>query len=134
MRISFQTTEVVDYRWTIDHPLNNSWNPTMPVQTRQQLPTYPKMCMFAITVSAAESKNIKEAMADSYIGRSNRARMDNFIHSTDLKSGETNRRQTSCGVQDRIMKAKCCSALEAEEVFVALRPEGIVDPDHPEKV
>nr|GEZ35809.1 hypothetical protein [Tanacetum cinerariifolium] len=35
------------------------------VQTRRQLATYPKMCMFALTVSTAEPKNIKEAMADS---------------------------------------------------------------------
>ncbi|GJX65823.1 retrovirus-related pol polyprotein from transposon TNT 1-94, partial [Tanacetum coccineum] len=40
-------------------------NPTMPVQTRQQLATYPEMCMFALTVSIVEPNNIKEAMADS---------------------------------------------------------------------
>nr|GEZ98485.1 retrovirus-related Pol polyprotein from transposon TNT 1-94 [Tanacetum cinerariifolium] len=36
-----------------------------PVQTRRQLATDPEMCMFALTVSTAEPKNIKEAMADS---------------------------------------------------------------------
>ncbi|GKA42442.1 retrovirus-related pol polyprotein from transposon TNT 1-94, partial [Tanacetum coccineum] len=35
------------------------------VQTRQQLATDPKMCMFALTMSIVEPKNIKEAMADS---------------------------------------------------------------------
>nr|GEV69083.1 Gag-Pol polyprotein [Tanacetum cinerariifolium] len=40
-------------------------NPLTPVQTRQQLATDPEICMFALTVSTAESKNIKEAMADS---------------------------------------------------------------------
>nr|GEW76402.1 hypothetical protein [Tanacetum cinerariifolium] len=40
-------------------------NPSKPVQTRRQLATDPKMCMFAFTVSTAEPKNIKEAMADS---------------------------------------------------------------------
>ncbi|GJR04795.1 retrovirus-related pol polyprotein from transposon TNT 1-94 [Tanacetum coccineum] len=40
-------------------------NPSKPVQTRQQLATDPKMCMFALTVSIVEPKNIKEAMADS---------------------------------------------------------------------
>ncbi|GJV09907.1 retrovirus-related pol polyprotein from transposon TNT 1-94 [Tanacetum coccineum] len=35
------------------------------VQTRRQLTTDPEMCMFALTVSTAEPKNIKEAMADS---------------------------------------------------------------------
>ncbi|GKE94109.1 hypothetical protein Tco_1578964 [Tanacetum coccineum] len=37
----------------------------MPVQTRRQLATDPDMCMFALTVSIVEPKNIKEAMADS---------------------------------------------------------------------
>ncbi|GJT83164.1 retrovirus-related pol polyprotein from transposon TNT 1-94 [Tanacetum coccineum] len=55
-----------DYRWTRDHPLEQvHGNPTMPVQTRRQLATDPEMCMFALTVSIVEPKNIKEAMADS---------------------------------------------------------------------
>nr|GEX80141.1 copia protein [Tanacetum cinerariifolium] len=36
-----------------------------PVQTRRQLATDPEMCMYALTVSTAKPKNIKEAMADS---------------------------------------------------------------------
>nr|GEV27483.1 hypothetical protein [Tanacetum cinerariifolium] len=40
-------------------------NPSRPVQTRRQLTTDPEMCMFALTVSTAELKNIKKAMADS---------------------------------------------------------------------
>nr|GEV96311.1 retrovirus-related Pol polyprotein from transposon TNT 1-94 [Tanacetum cinerariifolium] len=40
-------------------------NPSNPVQTRRQLATDSEMCMFALTVSTAEPKNIKEAMADS---------------------------------------------------------------------
>nr|GEU90331.1 Gag-Pol polyprotein [Tanacetum cinerariifolium] len=39
-------------------------NPSRPVQTRRQLATDPEMCMYALTVSTAEPKNIKEAMAD----------------------------------------------------------------------
>ncbi|GJV65913.1 retrovirus-related pol polyprotein from transposon TNT 1-94 [Tanacetum coccineum] len=37
----------------------------MPVQTRRQLAADPEMCMFTLTVSIVEPKNIKEAMADS---------------------------------------------------------------------
>ncbi|GJR35095.1 hypothetical protein Tco_1210779 [Tanacetum coccineum] len=49
-----------------DHPLEQvHGNPSMPVQTRRQLATDPEMCMFALTVSIVEPKNIKEAMADS---------------------------------------------------------------------
>ncbi|GJW09601.1 retrovirus-related pol polyprotein from transposon TNT 1-94 [Tanacetum coccineum] len=51
---------------TKDHPLEQvRRNPSKPVETRQQLATDPEMCMFALTVSITESKNIKEAMADS---------------------------------------------------------------------
>nr|GFB62751.1 retrovirus-related Pol polyprotein from transposon TNT 1-94 [Tanacetum cinerariifolium] len=40
-------------------------NPSRPVQTRRQLATDLEMCMYALTVSTAKPKNIKEAMADS---------------------------------------------------------------------
>nr|GEZ30129.1 integrase, catalytic region, zinc finger, CCHC-type, peptidase aspartic, catalytic [Tanacetum cinerariifolium] len=40
-------------------------NPSRLVQTRRQLATDPEMCMFALTVSTAKPKNIKETMADS---------------------------------------------------------------------
>ncbi|GKD57975.1 retrovirus-related pol polyprotein from transposon TNT 1-94, partial [Tanacetum coccineum] len=55
-----------EYRWTKDHPLEQvRGNPSKPVQTRRQLATDPEMCMFALTVSTAEPKTIKEAMVDS---------------------------------------------------------------------
>nr|GEX21495.1 hypothetical protein [Tanacetum cinerariifolium] len=48
------------------HPLEQvRGNPSRPVQTRRQLATDPEMCMYALTVSNTEPKNIKEAMADS---------------------------------------------------------------------
>ncbi|GKE66461.1 retrovirus-related pol polyprotein from transposon TNT 1-94, partial [Tanacetum coccineum] len=54
-----------DYRWTRDHPLEQvRRNLTMPFQTRRQLATDPEMCMFGLTVSIVELKNIKDAMAD----------------------------------------------------------------------
>ncbi|GKE51749.1 retrovirus-related pol polyprotein from transposon TNT 1-94 [Tanacetum coccineum] len=53
-------------RWTKNHPLEQvRGNPSKPLQTRRQLATDPEMCMFALTVSTAEPKNIKEAMANS---------------------------------------------------------------------
>ncbi|GKB69578.1 hypothetical protein Tco_0930990 [Tanacetum coccineum] len=54
-----------EYRWTKDHPLEQvRGNPSKPVQTRRQLATNLEMCMFALTVSTAKPKNIKEAMVD----------------------------------------------------------------------
>nr|GFA48369.1 retrovirus-related Pol polyprotein from transposon TNT 1-94 [Tanacetum cinerariifolium] len=57
---------VSEYRWTKDHPLEQvRGNPSRQVQTRGQLATDPEMCIYALTVSTAKPKNIKEAMADS---------------------------------------------------------------------
>nr|GEW71408.1 integrase, catalytic region, zinc finger, CCHC-type, peptidase aspartic, catalytic [Tanacetum cinerariifolium] len=67
-----------DYHWMKDHPLKqvrgnlstpvktrrHHGNPSKPVQTRRQLATNPEMCMFALTVSKVEPKNIKEVMVD----------------------------------------------------------------------
>ncbi|GJS89328.1 retrovirus-related pol polyprotein from transposon TNT 1-94 [Tanacetum coccineum] len=53
-------------RWTKDHPLEQVIrNPSRSIKTRRQLETDGEMCMFALTVSQTEPKNIKEAMADS---------------------------------------------------------------------
>ncbi|GJU65993.1 hypothetical protein Tco_1252252 [Tanacetum coccineum] len=55
-----------EHRWTKAHPLSQVLgNPSKPVQTRRQLVTNPEMCMFALTVSTAKPKTIKEAMSDS---------------------------------------------------------------------
>nr|GEW02184.1 hypothetical protein [Tanacetum cinerariifolium] len=63
---TFNQPQVFEYRWTKDHPLEQvRRNQSRPVQTRRQLTTDPEMCMYALTVSTAEPKNIKEAMANS---------------------------------------------------------------------
>nr|GFB51403.1 hypothetical protein [Tanacetum cinerariifolium]GFB51458.1 hypothetical protein [Tanacetum cinerariifolium] len=55
-----------EHRWTKDHPLKQViGNPSQSVRTRRQLESDAEMCMFALTVSRIEPKNIKEAMADS---------------------------------------------------------------------
>nr|GEZ53701.1 retrovirus-related Pol polyprotein from transposon TNT 1-94 [Tanacetum cinerariifolium] len=55
-----------EQRWTKDHPLEQViGNPSQSVRTRRQLESDGEMCMFALTVSRTEPKNIKEAMADS---------------------------------------------------------------------
>nr|GEY68872.1 retrovirus-related Pol polyprotein from transposon TNT 1-94 [Tanacetum cinerariifolium] len=58
---TFNQPQVSEYQWTKDHSLEQvRGNPS-----RRQLTTDPKMCVFALIVSTAEPKNIKEAMADS---------------------------------------------------------------------
>ncbi|GKC65414.1 retrovirus-related pol polyprotein from transposon TNT 1-94 [Tanacetum coccineum] len=57
-----------NYHWTKDYLLEQvRGNPSKHVQTRRQLATDPEMCMFILTVSIAEPKKIKEAMADHTI-------------------------------------------------------------------
>nr|GEX62617.1 hypothetical protein [Tanacetum cinerariifolium] len=63
---TFNQPQCSEYRWIKDHPLVQvHGNPSKPVQTRRQLATDPEICMFALIVSTAEPKTIKEAMADS---------------------------------------------------------------------
>nr|GEV87931.1 reverse transcriptase domain-containing protein [Tanacetum cinerariifolium] len=51
---------------SVHHPLEQvRGNPSKLVQTRRQLATDLEMCMFALTVSIAELKTIKDAMANS---------------------------------------------------------------------
>nr|GEV75720.1 hypothetical protein [Tanacetum cinerariifolium] len=80
---TFNKPQVSEYRWTKDHPLEQvRRNPSRPVQTRRKLATDPEMYMYALTMSTAEPKNIKEAMADStWIDRC----MKNFISLTDFR-------------------------------------------------
>nr|GFC04383.1 hypothetical protein [Tanacetum cinerariifolium] len=55
-----------EHRWTKDHPLEQViGNPSQSVRTRRQLESDAEMCMFVLTVSQTEPKNIKEAMVDS---------------------------------------------------------------------
>ncbi|GJZ17691.1 retrovirus-related pol polyprotein from transposon TNT 1-94 [Tanacetum coccineum] len=62
---TFYQRQRLEYHWTKDHPLEQvRGNPSKPVQTRRQLPTDLEVCMFALTVSTVEPKNVKEVMAD----------------------------------------------------------------------
>ncbi|GJR88955.1 hypothetical protein Tco_0212966 [Tanacetum coccineum] len=55
-----------EHCWTKDHLLEQViGNPSQSIRTRRQQETDGKMCMFALSVSRTEPKNIKEAMADS---------------------------------------------------------------------
>nr|GEX04081.1 Gag-Pol polyprotein [Tanacetum cinerariifolium] len=55
-----------EHRWTKDHPLEQAiGNPSQSVRIRRQLESDGEMCMFALTMSQTEPKNIKETMANS---------------------------------------------------------------------
>nr|GEX04023.1 hypothetical protein [Tanacetum cinerariifolium] len=54
-----------EFQWTKDHPLEQViGEPSRPVLIRNQLRSDGDMCMYALTVSNMEPKNVKEAMTD----------------------------------------------------------------------
>nr|GFA03074.1 retrovirus-related Pol polyprotein from transposon TNT 1-94 [Tanacetum cinerariifolium] len=54
-----------EFQWTKDHPLEEViGEPSRYVLTRNQLRSDGDMCMYALTVSTMEPKNVKEAMTD----------------------------------------------------------------------
>nr|GEY49434.1 retrovirus-related Pol polyprotein from transposon TNT 1-94 [Tanacetum cinerariifolium] len=54
-----------EFKWTKDHPLEQViGEPSRPVLTRNQLRSDGDMCMYALSVSTMESKNVKEDMTD----------------------------------------------------------------------
>nr|GEX06795.1 hypothetical protein [Tanacetum cinerariifolium] len=145
-------------------------NPSRPVKTRRQLATDPEMCMFTLTVSTAEPKNIKEAMADSAWIEAMREELHQFDRLQDddqtvicnkarfVAKGYA--QEEGINFKESFAPVACLEAVQIfiiyaahksfpiyqmdvktaflngplkEEVYVA-QPDGLVDPDHPEKV
>ncbi|GKB39972.1 retrovirus-related pol polyprotein from transposon TNT 1-94 [Tanacetum coccineum] len=123
---------------------------TPPVQTRRQLATDPEMCMFAFTVSTAEPKTIKEAMADSAWIKA----MQEELHQFNRLQEEGINFEESFAPVTRLEAVRIFVAYAAHksfpiyqmdmktiflngqlkgEVYVS-QPDGFVDPNHPEKV
>nr|GFC67039.1 Gag-Pol polyprotein [Tanacetum cinerariifolium] len=54
-----------EFQWTKDHPLEQViGKPSRPVLTRNQLRSDGDMCLYALTVTTMEPKNVKEAMTN----------------------------------------------------------------------
>ncbi|GKA44580.1 gag-pol polyprotein [Tanacetum coccineum] len=152
-----------EYQWTKDHPLIQvRGNPSKPVQTRRQLATDPEMCMFALTVSTTEPKNIKEAMADSAWIEAMQEELHQFdsLQVWELIDKPFGKNEEGIDFEESFAPV---ARLEAVRIFIAYathksfpiyqmdvkmtflngplkeevyveQPDGFVDPDHPEKV
>ncbi|GKE83935.1 retrovirus-related pol polyprotein from transposon TNT 1-94 [Tanacetum coccineum] len=135
-------------------------NPSKPVQTRRQLATDPEICMFAITVSTAELKNIKDAMADfAWIEAMHDAlhqfdRLQERLVAKGYAQEEGIDFEESFSLFARLeaiwifiayaahksfpiyqmdVKTDFLNGLLKEEVYV-VQSDGFVEPDHPKKV
>nr|GFC25226.1 hypothetical protein [Tanacetum cinerariifolium] len=110
------------------HPLEQViGNPSQSVRTRRQLESDAKMCMFALTVSRTEPKNIKEAMADSAWIESMQEELHQF-NRLDVWELVDRPLCTNMDVKTTFLYGPL-----KEEVYVN-QPDGFVDPYHPEKV
>nr|GFA61789.1 hypothetical protein [Tanacetum cinerariifolium] len=154
-----------DEFFNADHPLEQvRGNPSRPVQTRRQLAIDPEMCMYALTVSIAEPKNIKEAMADSAWIEAMQEELHQFdrlqvwelvdkpfgkmvIKLKWLWKNKKDEYQTVIRNKARLVAKGYAQeeGIDFEESFVSVarleaeevyvaQPDGFVDPDHPEKV
>ncbi|GJV40974.1 retrovirus-related pol polyprotein from transposon TNT 1-94 [Tanacetum coccineum] len=132
------------------------------VQTRRQLATDPEICMFALTVSKAEPKNIKESMVDSAWIEAMQEELHQFDRLqvwelVDKPFGKNEEgidfkepfapvarleavrifvayvAHKSFPIYQMDVKMAFLNGLLKDEVYVA-QPDGFVDPDHPEKV
>nr|GEV57218.1 retrovirus-related Pol polyprotein from transposon TNT 1-94 [Tanacetum cinerariifolium] len=151
-----------EHRWTKDHPLEQViGNPSQSVRTRRQLESDAEICMFTLTVSRTEPKNIKEAMVDSAWIESMQEELHQFdrldvweLVDRPLCTNEGVDFEESFAIVARLEAVRLFIAYAAhksftvyqmdvktmflygplkEEVYVN-QPDGFVDPYHPDKV
>nr|GFB40742.1 Gag-Pol polyprotein [Tanacetum cinerariifolium] len=115
--------------------------------TRRQLESDAEMCMFALTTSRTEPKNIKEAMADSAWIESMQEELHQFdrlevwelvdrplcTNVINLKWLWKNKRDEENTVIRNKSRLVAKGYALKEEVYVN-QPDGFVDPYHPDKV
>nr|GEU84232.1 retrovirus-related Pol polyprotein from transposon TNT 1-94 [Tanacetum cinerariifolium] len=139
-----------EHRWTKDRPIEQViGNPSQSVRTRRQLESDGEMCMFALTVSRTEPKNIKEAMADSAWIES----MQEELHQFDRLDEGVDFKESFAPVA-RLEAVRLFIAYVAHKSFTVYQmdvktaflygplkkkvyvnqPDGFIDPYHPDKV
>nr|GEY98913.1 ribonuclease H-like domain-containing protein [Tanacetum cinerariifolium] len=145
---TFYQRHPYEHRWTKDHPLEQVIeNPSQSVRTRRQLKSDGEMCMFALTVSRTEPKNIKEVMADYAWIESMQEKLHQFdrldvwelVDRPPFARLEAVRlfiayvAHKSFTVYQMDVKTTSLYGPLKEEVYVN-QPDEFVDPYHPDKV
>nr|GEV17942.1 hypothetical protein [Tanacetum cinerariifolium] len=111
---TFNQPQVSEYRWTKDHPLEQvRGNPSRPMQTRRQLATYPKMCMFALT-ELVDKPFGKTVIKLKWLWKNKKDEDQTIIRNKARLVAKGYAQEKGGGL--------CC------------KPDGFVDPDHPENV
>nr|GEW31730.1 hypothetical protein [Tanacetum cinerariifolium] len=139
-----------EHRWIKDHPLEQViGNPSQSSRTMRQLEKDEEICMFALTDSRTEPKNIKESMADSAWIKA----MQEELHQFDRLDEGINFEESFAPV-DQLEAVRLFVAYAAhksfpvyqmdvktsflygplkEEVYIS-QPDGFIDPYHPDQV
>nr|GEV17359.1 Gag-Pol polyprotein [Tanacetum cinerariifolium] len=114
-----------EFQWTKDHPLEQViGEPSRPVLIRNQLRSDGDMCMYALTVSTVEPKNVKEAMTDP-------AWIESMMEAIRIFLAYDAHKSFSVFQMD--VKTAFLHGSLKENVYVC-QPEGFIDADYPSHV
>nr|GEY91896.1 retrovirus-related Pol polyprotein from transposon TNT 1-94 [Tanacetum cinerariifolium] len=118
-----------EFQWTKDHPFEQViGEPSRPVLTRNQLRFDGDMCMYALTVSTMEPKNVKEAMTDP-------AWIESItnVHPKQVSSSrERDRQEEGIDFEESFTPV---ARMEAIKIFLAYAAlNRFIDADHPSHV